>query len=237
MNVANRPQESGSIRFLTGPLAGSTFQISKPIITFGREPDNDIVIADPTVSRQHARLVNNAGQWSIEKLVAQNVVTVNQHNVQQAVIANRDTIGLGEGTTFLFLISSPPSPAGQRPAVTYNAIQTPPTPIISGQQPQARYSFTEAASPQLVALSQHTPTNEYHPGTIEAGQGIPVIPTLEISSNIHAEKQAYPLAQQVINIGRDPSNDIVINELVISAFHAQIVREGNQLVLIHPHPA
>jgi pSer/pThr/pTyr-binding forkhead associated (FHA) protein len=114
MNVANRPQESGSIRFLTGPLAGSTFQISKPLITFGREPGNDIVISDPTVSRQHARLVNNAGQWSIEKLAVQNVVTVNQHTIQQAVIADRDTIGLGTGTTFLFLISSPHSPAGQQ---------------------------------------------------------------------------------------------------------------------------
>ena len=237
MNVANRSQESGSIRFLTGPLAGSTFQIIKPIITFGREPDNDIVISDPTVSRQHARLVNNAGQWSIEKLAAQNVVTVNQHNVQQAVIADRDTIGLGTGTTFLFLISSPLPPAGQRPAATYNAIQTPPTPIISGQQPQAQYSFTEVASPQLVAKSQRIPINEYKPGTIVTSQNAPGIPTLEISSNIHAEKQAYPLAQQVINIGRDPSNDIVINELEISAFHAQIVREGNQLVLIHPHPA
>ncbi len=237
MNVANSPQESGSIRFLTGPLAGSIFQISKPITTFGRESDNDIVISDPTVSRQHARLVNNAGQWSIEKLAAQNIVTVNQHNVQQAVIADRDTIGLGTGTTFLLLISSPLPPVGQRPIATYNAIQAPPKPIMSGQQPQAQYSFTEVASPQLVAKSPGTPTNEYEPGTIATSQITPGLPTLEISSNINAEKHAYPLAQQVINIGRDPSNDIVINELVISAFHAQIVREGNQLVLIHPHPA
>src|SRR5713101_3754464 len=242
MNVANRPLESGSIRFLTGPLAGSTFQISKPIITFGREPGNDIVISDPTVSRQHARLVNNAGQWSIEKLAAQNVITVNQHNIQQAVIADRDTIGLGTGTTFLFLISSPQSPAGQQPLATYNALQTPaqqtpPEPAFSGQQRQAQHSFTEAASPQLSAIPLRTPTNEYEPGTIANSQSHPGIPTLEISTNIHAEKQAYPLAQQVINIGRDPSNDIVINELVISGFHAQIVREGDRLVLIHPHPA
>jgi len=242
MNVANRPQESGSIRFLTGPLAGSTFQISKPLITFGREPGNDIVISDPTVSRQHARLVNNAGQWSIEKLAAQNVVTVNQHTIQQAVIADRDTIGLGTGTTFLFLISSPQSPAGQQPLAPYNALQTPaqqtpPAPAFSGQQRQAQHSFTEAASPQLSAIPLRTPTNEYEPGTIATSQSHPGIPTLEISSNIHAEKQVYPLAQQVINIGRDPSNDIVINELVISGFHAQIVREGDRLVLIHPHPA
>ncbi|HJT55798.1 MAG TPA: ATP-binding cassette domain-containing protein, partial [Ktedonobacteraceae bacterium] len=50
-------------------------------------------------------------------------------------------------------------------------------------------------------------------------------------------KQNNPLTKQVVNIGRDPSNDIVINEPVISAFHAQIVREGNSLVLVHPHPA
>src|SRR5437899_11017863 len=40
-----------------------------------------------------------------------------------------------------------------------------------------------------------------------------------------------------MNIGRDPSNDIVINEPVVSAFHCQIRRENNALVLIHPHPS
>src|SRR5436309_14061046 len=227
MNVANRLQESSSIRFLTGPLAGSTFQISKPLITFGRDPGNDIVISDPTVSRQHARLVNNVGQWSIEKLAAQNVVTVNQQNVQQAVLSDRDTIGLGTGTTFLFLISSPQAPAEQRPVTPYNAVQrpapqTPPEPVYSGQQPQAQHSFTEAASSLPSSSTQRAPIGGYEPGTVAIRQSTPGIPALEISSNVHAEKQAYPLTQQVINIGRDPSNDIVINELVVSGFHAQI---------------
>ena len=62
------------------------------------------------------------------------------------------------------------------------------------------------------------------------------IPSLEISSNINREKQTHPLNKQVINIGRDPSNNIVIDEPVVSGFHAQIVREGNQLILVHPHP-
>src|SRR5438128_2552181 len=62
------------------------------------------------------------------------------------------------------------------------------------------------------------------------------VPSLEISSNISHEKQTPLLDKQVINIGRDPSNDIVISEPIVSGFHAQIVREGNQLVFIHPHP-
>ena len=242
MNVTNKPQESASIRFLTGPLAGNIFQVNKPIITFGRDPGNDVVISDPTVSRKHAHLVNNAGQWSIEKLAEQNVVTVNQQNVRAAVISDRDTIGLGTGTTFLFLISSPQSPAEQRPVTPYNVVQgpapqTPSVPVYSGQQPQVQYSFPEAASPLPTSNTQRAPMDAYEPGTIVSGQTTPGIPMLEVSTNTHAEKHAFPLTQQVINIGRDPSNDIVINELVVSGFHAQIVREGNQFVLVHPHPS
>src|SRR6266566_4441391 len=242
MNVTNKPQESASIRFLTGPLAGNIFQVNKPIITFGRDPGNDVVISDPTVSRKHAQLVNNAGQWSIEKLAEQNVVTVNQQNVRAAVISDRDTIGLGTGTTFLFLISSPQFLAEQRPVTPYNAVQrpaaqTPPVPAYSGQQPQVQYSFPEAASPLPTGKAQRAPMDAYEPGTIVSGQTTPGIPMLEVSTNTHAEKHAFPLTQQVINIGRDPSNDIVIDELVVSGFHAQIVREGNQFVLVHPHPS
>src|SRR5438874_10214962 len=138
MSVTNRPQESASIRFLTGPLAGNTFQLTKPMITFGRDTGNDVIISDPTVSRKHAHLLNNTGQWSIEKLAEQNVVTVNQQNVQSAVISDRDTIGLGTGTTFLFLVSSPQFSDEQRSATPYNAMQrpatqAPPVPGYSGQ--------------------------------------------------------------------------------------------------------
>jgi ABC-type multidrug transport system ATPase subunit/pSer/pThr/pTyr-binding forkhead associated (FHA) protein len=67
--------------------------------------------------------------------------------------------------------------------------------------------------------------------------GTPDKASLEVSSNISREKHSYTLDKQVINIGRDPSSDIVINEPVVSGFHAQIVRDGNQLTLVHPHPS
>jgi ABC-type multidrug transport system ATPase subunit/pSer/pThr/pTyr-binding forkhead associated (FHA) protein len=242
MNETNRPQEPASIRFLTGPLAGNTYQISKPIITFGRDPGNDVIISDPTVSRKHAHMMINAGQWSIEKLAEQNVVTVNQQNVQTAVISDRDTIGLGTGTTFLFLMSSPQASAEQRPVMPVNtaqrpAPQTPPVAAYSGQQQQVQYSSPAVASPAPAGNAQSALIDTNEPGTIVAGQTTPGIPTLEVSSNVHSEKHAFPLTQQVINIGRDPSNNIVINELVVSGFHAQIVWDGNQFVFVHPHPS
>src|SRR5258708_3860708 len=252
MDVVNRSPGLGSIRFLTGPLAGSIFQISKPVIAIGREPTNDIVISDPSVSRQHARMVlNNGGGWSIEKLAMQNIVTVNQRDVQQAAISDRDTIGLGTGTTFLFLASSPqftadqhaaaplspqPSPAVQLQPTPRQSLQ-PPVQSFGGQPPVDQKRSTEAALPQLAAATERAPADLHTPGGTLSTRGAVDIPSLEISSNIHANKQSVPLIKQVVDIGRDPSNDIVINELVVSAFHAQVIREGNQLLLIHPHPA
>jgi ABC transport system ATP-binding/permease protein len=61
-------------------------------------------------------------------------------------------------------------------------------------------------------------------------------PTLEISTNIHHEKPVYPLDKQTITIGRHPQNDIVVPEEVVSLYHAQIVREGDALIFIHPQP-
>jgi ABC transport system ATP-binding/permease protein len=63
-----------------------------------------------------------------------------------------------------------------------------------------------------------------------------VAASIEVISNIHPNKNLLPLTKDVINIGRNPSNDVVIPEEVISGYHAQIVREGNQYVFIHPHP-
>src|SRR2546428_487579 len=46
----------------------------------------------------------------------------------------------------------------------------------------------------------------------------------------------YELTKPVTNAGRDKSNDIFIDAAVISAFHFQIVYDGDQYTLIHPHP-
>ncbi|GAC1354520.1 MAG: hypothetical protein NVSMB38_33130 [Ktedonobacteraceae bacterium] len=63
------------------------------------------------------------------------------------------------------------------------------------------------------------------------------MPFLEISSNTQQERNVYPLIRHVTNIGRDVSNDIVLNESHVSSFHAQIVYEANQFVFVHPHPS
>jgi ABC-type multidrug transport system ATPase subunit/pSer/pThr/pTyr-binding forkhead associated (FHA) protein len=256
MDAVNSPPGLAVLRFLTGPLAGTTVQISKTVTTLGREPSNDVVISDPTVSRQHARLVFENGAWAIEKVNPQNSVTVNQRAVQRELIHDRDTIGLGTGTTFLFLAAvaasgtpaqgpaSGPGPAAggpssgppraaaptpapaQAPAGPPPYLGTVPTPP-PGAVPSSGEGGTERVSSEVFKVLSSPPLAPQASG----------VPSLEISSNVHREKQVYPLNKAVISIGRDPSNDIVINEPIVSGFHAQIVFDGNQPYILHPHPA
>ena len=287
MESLNKSPGFGSINFLTGSQAGSTIQLHKPVLTIGREPGNDIVVTDPSVSRRHAQITFNGGVWTISNLTQKNTVTVNRRDVpplQQALISERDTIALGTGTTFIFLPTvgtpssyqssnkaQPAQPLKQSQPATpmKQPVQSnPPSPVAFQQAAIPQQQFENipppAASPSIVAQPLQPAVPPYNPtvavppppppnqpvqpvqqraplGGYDAPtsgiENIPKgIPSLEITSNTHTDKPVYPLTKAVISIGRHPTNDIVIKEPVVSAFHAQIVREGGQLIFIHPHP-
>ncbi|MDQ6645272.1 MAG: FHA domain-containing protein, partial [Chloroflexota bacterium] len=238
MDRLNRPSGLGSINFITGSLAGKTIQLHKSTLTMGREPGNDIVVSDPSISRRHAQITLNGGIWTISNLTQQNTVTVNQRDVpsfQQSPISERDTIRLGTETTFLFLPNAAVSPFSQPAQNTQSPLQA--SPVAPQQQTFQNvlpYNPTIAPPPPGQVQGQQQPMQVVPSrGTENIPRGIP---SLEISSNTHQDKPSYPLSAQVISIGRHPTNDIVIKETVVSAFHAQIVREGDRLIFIHPHP-
>jgi len=228
---SNQPRFA--LRVVTGEQVGSTFPLNGTIITIGRDPVNDIVLKDPTVSRNHARLVQNNGQYWIEKLAPQNILKVNQQDVTQSIVRPNDTIALGRSTSCQLVVVS----QGAQPV----------PPQVQPSQP-LRYMPPAQPSQPLQPTPYPPPPSGYLPpaqmtGTIRApdpnssSPGVPAgTPGLEVSRNISKDRSVTPLTKPVISIGRDPHNDIVISEPIVSAFHAQIVRQGNDLVLIHPHP-
>ena len=75
------------------------------------------------------------------------------------------------------------------------------------------------------------------PGSPDETQVAYDLPSIEVSSNIHGTRQSYLLTKEVMNIGRDASNDIPIEDGgIVSSQHLQIIRQNGQFVLIHPHP-
>src|SRR2546421_9002736 len=148
METVNSQPTLASIKFLTGSLAGTTYQITKPKITLGREPANDIVLSDTSVSRHHAQITLNNGTWTITKLARQNTIIVNHRNVEQSAINDRDTIGLG-GTSFLFQINVaaphvphvPQAPQANPPKVTPTPASFTPQQSFQEAPPQPLGSF------------------------------------------------------------------------------------------------
>ena len=119
------------------------------------------------------------------------------------------------------------NPQGYPPAM---AAPPPPTPVQRQNSPMPPI---QPMSPMDTQRASEVVFEPRAGGTANIPRGTP---TLEVSTNIHHQKPVYPLDKQVINIGRHPKNDIVVSEEVVSAFHAQIVREGDALIFIHPQP-
>ncbi|MBE3558908.1 MAG: FHA domain-containing protein [Ktedonobacteraceae bacterium] len=264
MEMVNSPSVLGSIHFLSGPMAGKTFLITKPLIYIGRGGDpndpqlkNDVVIADPAVSRQHAQLLWNGEAWMIRKLAPKNIVTVNQREVEQSPLAHNDTIGLGPTTTFRFEVSIPSSTPLTARSDPFSAM--PPASSPPSMPPVSAFSSVPPASSPPSVSPAFAPLSTQASGGTEAAFSPPMAqapstgterasgePTLEVSTNTDRNRHTYRLAAPVIDIGRDPSlrerqqrgdpGAIWIDRPTVSGFHAQIVREGNRLVFIHPHP-
>src|SRR5437763_8613994 len=74
--------------------------------TLGRALSNDIILMDPTVSREHARLVLDEHGWHVVNLTEQNIVRVNGRAVPgggNLALQSQDILVLG--STMLQLIA------------------------------------------------------------------------------------------------------------------------------------
>src|SRR5438105_2547103 len=82
----------------------------------GRALNNDIILMDPTVSREHARLVFDEDGWHIVNLTERNVVRVNGHTVPYGgslPMRSQDILILG--STMLQLLAPQKTTADEMP--------------------------------------------------------------------------------------------------------------------------
>lgn len=86
----------GSIRVTGGPLSGTSITLSGAPVTFGRAPDNTIVISDDFASSHHARIVAANGSWVLEDLGSTNGTIVDGSRMHSPIslrIGTQITIG------------------------------------------------------------------------------------------------------------------------------------------------
>lgn len=79
-----------------GPNEGETFLIEKPEMTIGRDTDSDIFLDDITVSRKHATVALQDGQFILKDVGSLNGTYVNQQRIDEVSIKRGDEIQIGK---------------------------------------------------------------------------------------------------------------------------------------------
>src|SRR6266566_2188644 len=99
---------NAAVKYPTGwlPEEGLVHVLTQHETSIGRALNNDVVLMDPTVSREHARLVLDRDGWHIINLTSRNIVRVNGRSVPSGSslpIHPQDVLILG--STMLQLIA------------------------------------------------------------------------------------------------------------------------------------
>jgi serine phosphatase RsbU (regulator of sigma subunit) len=90
------------------------YELTKPVVTIGRRPDRDVVIADPHVSRNHAQIEQRGSEYFLVDLGSSHGTFVNGQAAQQQCLRGGDRIELGAtgGSYLIFRDSRQPSRGG-----------------------------------------------------------------------------------------------------------------------------
>jgi len=98
------------------------YELTKSETIIGRDPDVDITISSPAVSRRHARLTRDGDAYMIEDLGSSNGTFINGQRVnEKRLLASGDQIRLGQAIALDYsapqrdaqatVVSQPPDPA------------------------------------------------------------------------------------------------------------------------------
>ncbi len=80
-----------------GRSVGDRFVLTKPSLTLGRIPENDIEINDPLVSRRHSRIIQEKDdQFVVVDLESTNGTYLNDELIHEASLQDGDRIRIGD---------------------------------------------------------------------------------------------------------------------------------------------
>ncbi len=103
-NLVHHTLNEFYVKVITGRLKGTIFRLSSNEIFIGRDHTNHISIPeDSKLSRRHARLILNKGQYYIQNLSSTNFIKINNENTPQSQLKNNYIFTIGS-QTFKFIV-------------------------------------------------------------------------------------------------------------------------------------
>ena len=90
------PSGSALLVVTRGPSVGARFLLDRDFMAAGRHPDSDIFLDDITVSRRHAEVHRENGEFRLTDAGSLNGTYINRQPVDSATLANHDEIQIGK---------------------------------------------------------------------------------------------------------------------------------------------
>lgn len=189
---------------------GSTeFALTRPTVTLGRAPDNDVVLQDALVSGHHARLDVGPGGCIVTDLGSTNGSWLNGQRLPpqtQVPMASGGTLRLGQCTIVLVAQSQPaaaPPPGGGGQPTILGPERRPGPPVAGTPGGDAGGVRRPPRPPQPAAPAPHA----Y--GVLQ----------VRLADGSHGE---HPLLKPVVALGRADDNDVILESPMVSGHHLQI---------------
>lgn len=183
-------------------------------VQLGRSPDNTVVIDNPAVSGQHARLARQGDRYVLEDLQSTNGTFVNNQRIRQHTLQDGDVIKVGKHT-LVFQLAEAGEPAGAvaapagSPAKQVSHMEG--TYFIDTKEQQERLARIRAAA---------------QPGAaVPAGVGL--LTVMKGST----DKPEYLLEAQTTLIGKDPTAAVRLKGWFKPRVAAAITRRENHYAL------
>jgi hypothetical protein len=102
-----QPTDVHVLHFLHGKYAGEEFPLGpRESYIAGRSPEADIVLADDTVSRKHARFYRARDLVWVRDLGSRNGTIVNGHSVRRHCLQEGDRIAIGSSLARVVMVSA-----------------------------------------------------------------------------------------------------------------------------------
>lgn len=156
-----------------GPVPSLRFALKADQVTIGRSAGNELVMADPEISRRHARVLRRADGYAVEDIGSTNGTFVNGQRISHlTLLQDGDTIDLGDTVRLRFVapviipVPAPPPPVdvSERPTEMLAAAPAamPPWPSPA-EQPIPAYAPPPPAAPPMNIQPAAPPPPAYPP--------------------------------------------------------------------------
>lgn len=162
-----------------------TFDGSRPV-TIGRDPEADVVLMGPTVSRRHAEIRPDGGSWTLVDVGSSSGSFSSGTRVTELRLSGQGTLRIGGATGEELRYTV----VGARPATPTDAVVLPPPGLQQTVVPGGAVPGSFVPGPALLVRTDGS-SKRFVPGT-------------------------------TVRIGRDPANEIVLDDASISRLHAVV---------------